>query len=104
MGYKEKQQATRGIKERRQLGSSPPSQEKDVVLWIRELDITKNNKKKKKGKTRKTKIKLKKNKIRKKASTETSSKTRRHSPLFAHHRSSCNLHMTTHTSNQALYI
>ncbi len=58
MGYKEKQQATRGIKERRQLGSSPPSQEKDVVLWIRELDITKNNKKK--GKTRKTKIKLKK--------------------------------------------
>jgi hypothetical protein len=60
VGYKEKQQATRGIKERRQLGSSPPSQEKDVVLWIRELDITKNNKKKKKGKTRKTKIKLKK--------------------------------------------
>ena len=57
---KEKQLATRGIKERRQLGSSPPSQEKDVVLWIRELDITKNNKKKKKKeKTRKTNIKLK---------------------------------------------
>jgi hypothetical protein len=55
VGYKEKQQATRGIKERRQLGSSPPSQEKDVVLWIRELDITKNNKKKKKEKQEKLK-------------------------------------------------
>ena len=53
MGFKEKQLATRGIKERRQLGSSPPSQEKDVVLWIRELDITKNNNNKKKRKNKK---------------------------------------------------